>query len=344
MRLIQQKLRNLRAPWYWILALAGASTLGIILLLQTTSVVGADPRVTVDIRKQTEGADSRTVASGDDVDFEIVVTNTGEFNLVNVEVTDAVSPQCDRSIGNLAVGQSFTYGCTVLNVTADFENVARVDARRDRSSSKANDSDPSTVKIAGDPPPPTPTPTPVPPTPTPVPPTPTPTPPPPTPTPPPPPPAAGFLVIDEDSIDNNMVWWDIFETPTQNNGTEFTSEGVNEDEPGNGMRAQLDFFRDNVGLMIQLQTGRVGDEGWFAPQTIPDSWASAGPTADGLRNFLGLPVGDGLGVGDDPEALLDKIPDVTPLRATGATQERHARQVRQDTGAHLARTDCRRPA
>ena len=37
----------------------------------------------------------------------------------------------------------------------------------------------------------------------------------------------------------------------------------------------------------------------------------------GLRNFVGLPVGDGLGSGDDPEALLDKILDVTPLRATG---------------------------
>ena len=63
-------------------------------------------------------------------------------------------------------------------------------------------------------------------------------------------------------------------------------------------------------------TGEVGDEGWFAPETIPQSWVDAGPTDDGLRNYVGIPVGPGLGSGDDPEALLDKIPDVIPLRAT----------------------------
>ena len=73
----------------------------------------------------------------------------------------------------------------------------------------------------------------------------------------------------------------------------------------------------------------MGDEGWFAVPTIPDSWNTAGPTSDGLSNFIGNPaaepewdhslhgVGPGLGTGLDPESLLDKIPDVTPLRATG---------------------------
>lgn len=40
--------------------------------------------------------------------------------------------------------------------------------------------------------------------------------------------------------------------------------------------------------------------------------------SDGLRNFLA--AGPGLGgedAGGDREALLDKVPDVTPLRATG---------------------------
>lgn len=62
----------------------------------------------------------------------------------------------------------------------------------------------------------------------------------------------------------------------------------------------------------------MGDEGWFALKTIPDSWITDGPTDDGLRNFL--LAGPGLGTPDtngDREALLDKIPDVTPLRATG---------------------------
>ena len=62
----------------------------------------------------------------------------------------------------------------------------------------------------------------------------------------------------------------------------------------------------------------VTDEGWFALTELPPSWDEAGPTDDGLRNFLA--PGEGLGSGDDPEALLDKIPGVTPLRATGLNQ------------------------
>ena len=80
--------------------------------------------------------------------------------------------------------------------------------------------------------------------------------------------------------------------------------------------------------MITLPSGVVGDEGWFAIETIPESWADAGPDLkNGLRNFVGNPsqpfphnVGPGLGTPDangDSEALLDNIPDVTPLRATG---------------------------
>ena len=64
------------------------------------------------------------------------------------------------------------------------------------------------------------------------------------------------------------------------------------------------------------RTGEVGDEGWHALKTIPTSWISAGPTANGAQNYLA--AGPGLGTGnDDPEVLLDKIPNVTPLRATG---------------------------
>ena len=98
--------------------------------------------------------------------------------------------------------------------------------------------------------------------------------------------AAGFIIIDEDSIDNNMHYWPFGVTPDQNNGMEFSEMDVNEDKPAKDQRDVLRYFRDNAGVMIQLQTGEVGDEGWFAPQTIPDSWAEAGPTSDGLCNFL----------------------------------------------------------
>jgi len=55
----------------------------------------------------------------------------------------------------------------------------------------------------------------------------------------------------------------------------------------------------------------MGDEGWFAPKFIPENWSNkANP--DGLSNFVSAdrPIGKS-------EKRLDKIPDVTPLRAEG---------------------------
>ena len=76
----------------------------------------------------------------------------------------------------------------------------------------------------------------------------------------------------------------------------------------NIQRDILRFFERNVGVMIHLQTGEVGDEGWFAPQIAPESWDSYDAGGDGLKAFF-----DGL----VPQSLLDEIPDVMPLRATG---------------------------
>lgn len=112
-----------------------------------------------------------------------------------------------------------------------------------------------------------------------------------------------FLVIDEESIDNG------------NKPNNFSEVDVNDQIARIGQRQILQYFKDNVGKTITLYTGEVGDEGWHALKTIPDSWKTAGPTANGTRNFL--LAGPGLGSGNDPEKYLDKIPDVTPLRATG---------------------------
>jgi uncharacterized repeat protein (TIGR01451 family) len=114
---------------------------------------------------------------------------------------------------------------------------------------------------------------------------------------------AVFLVIDEDSIDNGIA------------PNFFSATDVNDQIAAIGLRLQLAFFAANPGMTIVLHTGSVGDEGWFAPKTIPASWVAAGPTSDGVQNFL--TPGPGLGAPPDPESLLDKIPDVTPLRATG---------------------------
>jgi hypothetical protein len=117
---------------------------------------------------------------------------------------------------------------------------------------------------------------------------------------------AVFLFIDEDSIDNG------------NEPNNFSEEDVNDQLATIGLRTQLKYFKDNVGKTITLYTGEVGDEGWFSAKLIESSWKSAGPTGNGLANYL-VP-GPGLGAAipdDDREVLLDQISNVVPLRATG---------------------------
>jgi hypothetical protein len=117
-----------------------------------------------------------------------------------------------------------------------------------------------------------------------------------------------FLVIDEDSIDNG------------NEPNNFSSTDVNDQLADIGLRTPLKYFQDNVGKTINLYTGQVGDEGWFALKSIPGSWMTAGPTTDGLKNYLAPGPGLGAAVPDDNrEDLLDDVADVTPLRAKGLT-------------------------
>ena len=108
---------------------------------------------------------------------------------------------------------------------------------------------------------------------------------------------AVFLLIDDESIDNGK---------SPNN---FKDTDVNDQLAEVGLRKPLPYFERNVGKTIWLYTGEVGDEGWFAPKTIPNSWKSVGPTNNGTLNFFA-----GMNKSED---LLDKVPNVTPLRATG---------------------------
>jgi hypothetical protein len=113
-----------------------------------------------------------------------------------------------------------------------------------------------------------------------------------------------FLVIDDESIDNG------------NEPNNFSDTDVNDQLAEVGLRSPLLYFQNNIGKQMDLFTGEVGDEGWHALKTIPSSWINTGPTSNGLKNYL--TPGHGLGEGDDDrEVLLDKVPDVTPLRATG---------------------------
>jgi hypothetical protein len=136
-----------------------------------------------------------------------------------------------------------------------------------------------------------------------------------------------FLLLDEDAIDNaDPGFYRLPNTGEGDRGEAFSETDVNDDRANLAMRKPLRFFKNpaNIGRRIVLRSGQVGDEGFFAPKVIPNSWANTGPTRNGLRNFIGNPcgpfphnVGPGLGrPGDDPEVLLDKIPTVTPLRAS----------------------------
>jgi uncharacterized repeat protein (TIGR01451 family) len=170
-------------------------TLLLIGTLAGTVLAGeTSPPPLVDIRKQAEGPDSRTVDFGSDVTFEIAVTNNAGNESFNVKVTDPLVPACEWD-GVLDPSSSHVYTCTVENVTESFVNEACLAVWVD-GVFREKDCDPSEVIVrkpptpTNTPPPPTKTPTPVPPTktPTPVPPTKTPTPVPPTKTPTPPPP------------------------------------------------------------------------------------------------------------------------------------------------------------
>lgn len=115
-----------------------------------------------------------------------------------------------------------------------------------------------------------------------------------------------LMAIDESSIDNG------------NEPNKFSETDVNDQIASVGQRTQLKFFKDNVGKTIDLNAGQVGDEGWFALKNIPNRWVNAGPSDNGAKNYI--TPGPGLGapnIDNDREVLLDEIPLVTPLRASG---------------------------
>jgi hypothetical protein len=80
------------------------------------------------------------------VTFEIVVTNEGAVDLVNVVITDANAPRCDKNIAFLAAGANEKYTCTAPNVTTSFENEACVQGESAEGVT-VQDCDPSTVDV-----------------------------------------------------------------------------------------------------------------------------------------------------------------------------------------------------
>jgi uncharacterized repeat protein (TIGR01451 family) len=69
------------------------------------------------------------VVSGQDGVFTITVTNTGQVDFVDVDVSDPALAACDRSDLVLAVGATASWTCTAPALTADLVNTAAVTAR-----------------------------------------------------------------------------------------------------------------------------------------------------------------------------------------------------------------------
>ncbi|HEY6635724.1 MAG TPA: SdrD B-like domain-containing protein, partial [Acidimicrobiia bacterium] len=59
--------------------------------------------------------------------FSIEVTNVGTVPLTDVEVTDPVTPSCDRVIGDMAVDEVVTYECDIDAVFEVIDNTAFVE-------------------------------------------------------------------------------------------------------------------------------------------------------------------------------------------------------------------------
>jgi hypothetical protein len=79
--------------------------------------------------------------------FQIEVTNTGEIDLVNVTVSDPKAPDCDLEIGDLAVGNSEAYECSLPNVIVGLVNVATACGDPESGGDEVCDSDTASVAV-----------------------------------------------------------------------------------------------------------------------------------------------------------------------------------------------------
>jgi len=112
-----------------------------------TVLIPGTPAIDIDKRDAVDKDDTQAVVSGGTANFEIVVTNTGNEDLVNVVVTDPLESACNQTIGSLAIGASSTYTCSSTNVQSAFTNVANVTGDSAVDGETVNDTDPTNVTI-----------------------------------------------------------------------------------------------------------------------------------------------------------------------------------------------------
>ena len=68
------------------------------------------------------------IANGDAVAWRITVTNTGNLDLADVTVSDALAPACAQTQDLLTVGDTWIYTCTEAEFDAPVTNTASVEA------------------------------------------------------------------------------------------------------------------------------------------------------------------------------------------------------------------------
>ncbi|MCL4867644.1 MAG: choice-of-anchor J domain-containing protein [Anaerolineae bacterium] len=69
---------------------------------------------------------SQNVPFGGMANFTVVVTNTGNVDLINVAVVSSEVADCDETIGSLDEGDSYTYTCMDMPVTTSYTNTVTV--------------------------------------------------------------------------------------------------------------------------------------------------------------------------------------------------------------------------
>jgi len=141
-------LANVTASFTNVAVATGKPLLGPNVSAQDTAAVTAVAPATHPAITIVKNPKSQTVTVGHAATFTITVTNTGDVALTNVTVTDALSPNCNRTIGMLAPGASASYTCTRANVTSSFTNVAVASGTAGGTTVTAQDTAPVTAKAA----------------------------------------------------------------------------------------------------------------------------------------------------------------------------------------------------
>jgi uncharacterized repeat protein (TIGR01451 family) len=120
----------------------------------TTPPPPSNPAISI-----TKNPKSQAINSGGTANFTIVVTNTGNVSLTNVNVSDPLSPDCSKTsaqisaLASMGPGVSVTYNCSLGNVTASFTNVATATGTPPTGANvTATDSAPVTVNVFVPPP------------------------------------------------------------------------------------------------------------------------------------------------------------------------------------------------